>query len=393
MARFGRSFLQAATQPAYMEGLFTAAQQIGAAPAEKRRLERLDELKKMGAVEQAQYMKSIARTPQEILQAQQLEKSAVQEGSLRSLQGLEVARQAAKTDKEKLTIERIMSRVAVQAGVDPTSIAGRTQAEQDATAQRELRQIQLTDKQRQQQEAAISQAYYAVPEKSRAAFEKNAEQSGFGTVIDELREDRERDKLFNLQLANAQTQAREDAAIKKAPLPRTTLEERINDSSIDPELKDQFLSELADIKEPDFEAGETWNPGERKLAEDAMRSLNASVRNEVGREVARKSAIRTDIRRLEQELTKGPSFREIQAQEAEAKRQLGATWYLPDPSEEEIQAKAYDLALLAKQDNIEELLTQRRFELGEQPVQEPEETETEEKETKQIGGYTVREVK
>lgn len=36
MARFGRSFLQAATQPAYMQGLFTAAQQIGGVPRRRR---------------------------------------------------------------------------------------------------------------------------------------------------------------------------------------------------------------------------------------------------------------------------------------------------------------------------------------------------------------------
>ena len=36
MARFGRSFVQAATQPQYAQGLFTAAQQIGAAPARRR---------------------------------------------------------------------------------------------------------------------------------------------------------------------------------------------------------------------------------------------------------------------------------------------------------------------------------------------------------------------
>jgi len=35
MARFGRSFIQAATQPSYMGGLFTAAQNIGAAPARR----------------------------------------------------------------------------------------------------------------------------------------------------------------------------------------------------------------------------------------------------------------------------------------------------------------------------------------------------------------------
>jgi len=36
MARFGRSFVQAATQPQYAQGLFTAAQQMGAAPGRRR---------------------------------------------------------------------------------------------------------------------------------------------------------------------------------------------------------------------------------------------------------------------------------------------------------------------------------------------------------------------
>tara|TARA_E500000318_G_scaffold2015_1_gene2660 strand:- start:2315 stop:3652 length:1338 start_codon:yes stop_codon:yes gene_type:complete len=36
MARFGRDFVRAATQPAYLQGLFTAAQQVGAAPRRRR---------------------------------------------------------------------------------------------------------------------------------------------------------------------------------------------------------------------------------------------------------------------------------------------------------------------------------------------------------------------
>jgi protein involved in polysaccharide export with SLBB domain len=36
MARFGKSFVQAATQPAFTQGLFTAARQIGAAPAQQK---------------------------------------------------------------------------------------------------------------------------------------------------------------------------------------------------------------------------------------------------------------------------------------------------------------------------------------------------------------------
>lgn len=44
MARFGRSFVQAATQPAYLEGLFTAAQQMGAAPGKRREEKKQKEL-------------------------------------------------------------------------------------------------------------------------------------------------------------------------------------------------------------------------------------------------------------------------------------------------------------------------------------------------------------
>ena len=41
MARFGRDFVRAATQPAYLQGLFTAAQQIGAAPRRRQIQEQL----------------------------------------------------------------------------------------------------------------------------------------------------------------------------------------------------------------------------------------------------------------------------------------------------------------------------------------------------------------
>ena len=395
MAKFSQTFLQGLLQPSYQQGMFTAAQQAAQLPGQLRQQQaqqqEMQKLRGMGAVERADFMAGRAKTPEELMQAEATKTAAVKQSSLESLRGLEAARQAAKTPEEKQHIEQIMSRVAVQAGVDPSTIAGRTQAEQDAVAQRELRQIQLSDNQRQQQEAAISQAYYAVPEKSREEFERNASKSGFGNVIDELREDKKRDNLFDLQLSNAATAAAENAAMRKAPLPDSELRARINESNIDPELKDQYISELDDIKQPDFEAGETWNPGERKLAEEAMRSLNTAVRNEVAREVARKSAIRTDIRRLEQQLTKGPDFREIQAMESEAKDALDTSIFY-DPTEEEITAEATRLASVAKQIRIQELIDQRRFELGEQPIP-AEVPEKEEEEEKEIGGYKVKEIK
>ena len=46
MARFGRSFVQAATQPQYAQGLFTAAQQMGAAPGRRRQAQKAANLQK-----------------------------------------------------------------------------------------------------------------------------------------------------------------------------------------------------------------------------------------------------------------------------------------------------------------------------------------------------------
>ena len=388
MARFGRSFVQAATQPAYLEGLFTAAQQMGAAPGRRREEEekrkRMGMLRDMGAVERADYMASIAETPQELMQATTAKDQAVRQGSLTSLRGLEAARQAAGTVEEKQRIEEIMSRVAVQAGVDPTTIAGRTQAEQDAETNREFAQARLKNKQRQEQEAAISQAYYNVPAESREQFEQNVVKSGFGNVIDELKEDKARDELFQLQLKNAKTQAAENAVMKKEPLPTSSLQDRINQANIDPQLKDQFLSELTEVKQPDFEAGETWNPGERKQAETLLESLNRAVRAEVSKEVGRKNAIRSDIRSLEKQKTKPPTKAQIDEQMTQAEESVvttGAFGMTVKDDPEAVRKEATRLARIARDNQINDLLEQRRAELGEQAITEPDESEEEEEAT------------
>ena len=388
MARFGRSFVQAATQPQYAQGLFTAAQQMGAAPGRRRAKEeqqkRMGMLRDMGAVERADYMASVAETPQELMQATAAKDQAVRQGSLTSLRGLEAARQAAGTVEEKQRIEEIMSRVAVQAGVDPTTIAGRTQAEQDAETNREFTQARLKNQQRQEQEAAISQAYYNVPPESREQFEQNVVKSGFGNVIDELKEDKARDELFQLQLKNAKTQAAENVAMKKEPLPTGSLQDRINQANIDPQLKDQFLSELAEVKQPDFEAGETWNPGERKQAETALESLNKAVRAEVSKEVGRKNAIRSDIRTLEKQKTKPPTKAQIDEQMTQAEENVvttGAFGMTVKDDPEVVRKEATRLARIARDNQINDLLEQRRAELGEQAITEPVETEEEEEST------------
>ena len=383
MAKFSQTFLQGLLQPSYQEGLFTAARQATALPGQLRQQqeqkEQMQKLRGMGAVERADYMAQKAQTPNQLMAAESARGKAVKEGSLESLRGLEVARQAAKTTQEKKEIEQIMSRVAVQAGIDPSSVIGRTQEELDKELSRELQQSRLEDQKRAEQEAAITQAYYAVPEKSREQFEKNAVQAGFGNIIDELKEDKARDQLVELQLSNAKTLAEENAAMRKEPLPIIALEDRINNANIDKEVKDQLLSELADVKQPDFNNNGTWNPGERKLAMDSIRSINKAVREEVSREVTRKNAIRSDIRSLEKQLTKPPTEQQIKEQIPQAEENVvtkgGFGLMTVEDDKEEVRKEAISLARIARDNQIRNLIEQRREELGDKPVETKEEVE------------------
>jgi hypothetical protein len=385
MAKFSQEFLRQMASPmgsvqggllSGVGGAVTLSQQLKQQQEQK---EQMQKFRGMGAVERADYMAQKAQTPQQLMAAESARGKAVKEGSLESLRGLEVARQAAKTTQEKKEIEQIMSRVAVQAGIDPSSVIGRTQEELDKELSRELQQSRLEDQKRAEQEAAITQAYYAVPEKSREQFEKTAVQAGFGNIIDELKEDKARDQLVELQLSNAQTLAAENAAMRKEPLPIIALEDRINNANIDKELKDQLLSELADVKQPDFNNNGTWNPGERKLAMDSIRSINKAVREEVSREVTRKNALRSDIRSLEKKLTSPPTEQEIKAQIPQAEENVvtrgGFFGLTVEDDKEEVKKEAISLARIARDNQIRALIDQRREELGEKPVETEEEVE------------------
>lgn len=91
MARFGRSFVQAATQPQYAQGLFTAAQDIASAPRRRREEERqmklFDDISKATGQAQAS---AVAGDPNALAL---------------NISKLETLRDAAPTLKEKQTID------------------------------------------------------------------------------------------------------------------------------------------------------------------------------------------------------------------------------------------------------------------------------------------------
>lgn len=263
--------------------MFTVGAELGALPARRRELqkqqEEMQKLRGMGAVERAEFMAQRAQTPDELLKAEAAKDSAMKQSAMQSLRGLEAARQAAETDEEKLRIENIMTRVAVQAEVDPASIAGRTQKEKDAVLRREnakvsaeLNAINLQAKQREQQEDALKEAYFSVPENSREAFEKNLTDSGFSSVIQDVKAEKLREETANLNYVNALQRKQDSDAQKATSLATSALESSIDSSNIDTDLKKNLKERLSRIKQPNFEAGETWNSGDK---ENAIREFNA----------------------------------------------------------------------------------------------------------------------
>jgi len=383
MAKFSQTFLQGLLQPTYQQGLFTAAQQAAQLPGQLRQQqaaqEEMQRLRGMGAVERADFMAARAQTPQQLMAAEAAKGKAVEASALESLRGLEAARQAASTPEEKMRIESIMSRVAVQAGVDPSTITGRTQEEADRQVSRELNERRLREEERAAQEEAIAQAYHAVPENVRAKFEENAIKSGFGDVIDELKEDKAKAAKFDLDMENTKAEAANRKAMAKMPLAIGSLRERIQDSNIDQELKDIYISQLDEIenKQPDFDSGETWNPGSRQAAERELTNLNSEVGSAVREHVRNKNAIKREIRDLEETLTKPPTKAQIDAKLPDAREDLatvntvlGFEIVSAEQDEEVVRQKATELARIERDKAIENQIKTYRSRIGEQPVEE-----------------------
>lgn len=404
MAKFSQTFLQGLLQPTYQQGLFTAAQQAAQLPGQLRQQqaaqEEMQRLRGMGAVERADFMAARAQTPQQLMAAEAAKGKAVEASALESLRGLEAARQAASTPEEKMRIESIMSRVAVQAGVDPSTITGRTQEEADRQVSRELNERRLREEERAAQEEAIAQAYHAVPENVRAKFEENAIKSGFGDVIAELKEDKAKAAKFDLDMENTKAEAANRKAMAKMPLAIGSLRERIQDSNIDQELKDIYISQLDEIenKQPDFDSGETWNPGSRQAAERELTNLNSEVGSAVREHVRNKNAIKREIRNLEETLTKPPTKAQIDEKMPEAREELatvstvlGFEIVSAEQDEEVVRQRATELARIERDNAIRNQIKTYRSRIGEQPVEEVTTEVKDETGTRKIGRFDVQE--
>jgi hypothetical protein len=184
MARFGQGFIQALTNPSYQQGLFTAAQSVGAAPgvaAEKeRRQGMMNQILQAGEdpIKLAEVQSRLATTPQALLEAQQ-NLATLKKNQLKAQgeQSISVAQRvfASEENPENLaSLTRSIEQLALQTGNDPIEAVSNA---------RDARKTTLETK-----EAAIKEgfktAYYASlgkPEQNTLLLD-NMRKSGFSDL-------------------------------------------------------------------------------------------------------------------------------------------------------------------------------------------------------------------
>lgn len=340
MAKFSQAFLQGLLNPSYQQGLFEAARGLGQTPglmaAEKQRQEQMKRMQGMGPVDLASMAEQQAMQtgdPAEILKARQTTQQVVQGRTQESLNQLNLERQRAVQEgniAKAKQIETVMERVATNAGLDASKITGRTEAENNAILEK--------------REQSFSDAYYKVKPENRERFVKAATEAGFGSLMDELELDRQKKEDYEIE-------RQEKIDMARAPLPTSTLQERVNAIS-DEGLRADYNQRLKDIKamEPNFDKGETWNPGEKKNAERLLDSLSDDVSGFKQREVLeRRSAkrnIESAITQLQKELTRiSPTGNQVDEQMPQARENIrGFLGTGIGVSTEEIEAEAVRLA-------------------------------------------------
>ncbi len=395
MAKFSESFLRSMTQPSFQEGLFTAARGLGETPGllrqQQQQREEMQKLRGMGAVERAEFMAERAKTPEELMQAEASKNAALKQSGLESLRGLEAARQAAETIEEKERIENIMARVAVQAGVDPASISGRTQAEQ--VRELNLEEAMAAQEKRLDAERSKSliSAWTRMGDKDRKLFKDNL------SADDQL-------LIDNAELKDLERQKRIEEieawqVSKDAPLPVTSVE-GIIDSLTDGNVKKALKADLKAVSDLIPAKGKEYSyAGQRAKLAAQLKAINEKAfRAVVAEDSARIADERFDrnvIRQVESDIaTYRPTKAQVTAKAQELEDALDSP-FIPGFFE----TKAESLEVQAEKLLIEEYEERQEDRLkilvpSYERAESSEKTETStEQETQTTGRFTVREVK
>jgi hypothetical protein len=173
MARFGRDFVRAATQPAYTQGLFTAAQQVGSAPARRRELDReLERFNQTSRVEGQADASVVAGDPnalamnirrlQELMeQAPTMEEKRALNAKISRLRGLTLATEAKGLQNEIRAVSTIDNTLET---LDTTTEQG--MKVKDALEARKIQLLQNPDVEQGYREAQVNEFKFKEAERA-----------------------------------------------------------------------------------------------------------------------------------------------------------------------------------------------------------------------------------
>ena len=375
MARFGRDFVRAATQPAYLEGLFTAAQDIGSLPARARQDAKLEQYKKLDPLERIEYAIANATTAEQVQQAEAAKTAFMKTESQRAINKLEVAR-ASSVDNPDLqrNYEQSMAGIAAYAGLDASGYVGRTDAEDLRKMQTKAVEDAAGERLLAQQTRAITSAYRSLLsrtdldeetyEKAVSNFKKIAQEANFGGVIDAVDKNATDTAIRELQHKKLLDDLADKDIYLSSTSPVGTLKTQINASNLPDSIKTVLLGRIKRLEEeyPDFEKKQTWTTAGRKRHDDEYKAINNSFYDEVSnlvtaeeREKNRIRSLRMDLARIASKIPSKSVWAEyVTNAKEEIRQERGVSPFTPSRfdgiNEQEINQRAIQLAQKAQQE-------------------------------------------
>jgi len=296
MARFGRDFVRAATQPAFTQGLFTAAQQIGSAPARRRELERFNQTSRVESQADASVVAgdpnalamNIRRLQELMEQAPTIEEKRALNARISQLRSLTPATEAKGLQNEIRAVSTIDNTLET---LDTTTEQGMKVKE--ALEARKIQLLQNPDVEQGYREAQVNE--FAFKRQEQAMLESNflkenapmfqeAVRSGdVDTVLDSVPDEfknvaQEYITGFIRNNEVMETFRQNSIALKTAPMTDAELESIVN------QLPDDVRQSVAPLVNQYKKAAEGWNAekGEWRTdklqaAKNAEKALNSRI--------------------------------------------------------------------------------------------------------------------
>lgn len=329
MARFGQGFIQALTNPSYQQGLFTAAQNVGAAPGvaaeEEQKQKMLQEFMQGSPVQQGRLLQQEGvRTNNLELAAQgkQIEEGALKEGVKQGIDAIK-ARMLKLPESELETAQANLEKYVASVGGNVLEVSNVATEIKELRRQQELDNFTFEQKKKERDEQIVIDTFFSVPVENREKFLEGAANKGFGDIAAKLEQRELERQVEQSKLQSALTDRTKPVDVK-------SFESRIK-ALPESQTKADLLARVAEIKGriPDFEKGKTFNPGERKTLLKELDAINNDIaRFAAGQDQAQLISERqldNDIRTMRSRAANyKPTNAEIEAEARKLKKDEGS---------------------------------------------------------------------